>query len=139
MPTATKRVQSKEYRTWTNVKYRCYTPSCPFYKDYGGRGIAMHESWRNDFSAFLRDVGMAPSELHSIERLDNQKGYEPGNVCWATKKQQALNRRTTKFVEHGGMVMCLADWARHVGISPVKLNKRMKRGWSFERAIGAVA
>jgi hypothetical protein len=72
---------------------RCENPNDQAYPRYGGRGITVCPEWRADFAAFLRDVGRRPNPELSIDRIDNDRGYEPGNVRWATAKQQANNRR----------------------------------------------
>lgn len=82
-----------EYQTWLNVKARCGNPKNPRYADYGGRGILLFSPWQEDFAAFLAAVGPKPSPRHSIDRIDNDKGYEPGNVRWATPEEQSGNRR----------------------------------------------
>ena len=81
-----------EYHIWTNMKQRCHNPRQPRFADWGGRGIAVCERWRNDFAAFIADMSMRPSSLHSIDRIDNDRGYEPGNCRWATPTVQAANR-----------------------------------------------
>jgi hypothetical protein len=87
---------SIEYDTWQSAITRCYNTRRSDYKDYGGRGILMDSELRSDFSAFLNEVGRRPSSKHSIDRIDNNKGYVRGNLRWATPKQQANNRRNSK-------------------------------------------
>ncbi len=88
--------RSPEYVAWQNMRSRCNNPSHPQYSYYGGRGISISSDW-DDFSVFLEHIGNRPSDAYSIDRIDNMRGYEPGNVRWATKKQQALNRRSVKI------------------------------------------
>jgi len=88
-----------EYKCWQQLKARCLNPNHRAYPDYGGRGVIVHEDWAEDFVAFLRHVGPRPSPKHSLDRLDNDRGYEPGNVAWRTKVQQNNNRRPHR--KHG--------------------------------------
>lgn len=83
---------TKEYRAWKAAKARCYDPKSAFYHRYGGRGISMCERWRHSFEAFLSDMGRKPSHDMSLDRINNEGNYEPGNCRWATAKQQANNK-----------------------------------------------
>jgi len=83
---------SPEYRCWQQIRQRCLNVQHPRYKDYGGRGITIHPQWVDDFALFLKDVGKRPTPTHSLDRLDNNGSYVPGNVRWATVKQQNGNR-----------------------------------------------
>ena len=88
------RDSTPEYEAWCEMNKRCYNPNFHGYSNYGGRGIKVrHAKWRKDFSSFFAYVGHRPSYKHSLDRIDNDGHYEPGNVRWATKKQQANNRR----------------------------------------------
>ena len=82
---------SPEYEPWRSAKRRCFNPKNEHFDRYGGRGITMCPEWRDSFEAFLRDVGPRPSPRHSIDRINNDGNYEPGNVRWATKREQMLN------------------------------------------------
>ena len=95
------RGRTKEYRAWSHIKSRCYNPKVPCYPRYGGRGIRVCDEWLGSFTAFLRNVGRAPSPKHSIDRVDNARGYEPGNVRWATATEQSRNRRPRSCWKHG--------------------------------------
>lgn len=87
-----------EYTAWKEMKRRCTSnPESRYFKDYVGRGIDVCPQWRDDFVRFLADVGRRPSSRHSLDRINNDRGYEPGNVRWATKSEQNRNTRVVKL------------------------------------------
>jgi hypothetical protein len=127
--------KSREYVSWQHMLRRCDSPSRPGWENYGGRGIKVCERWRQSFVAFLEDMGPKPSPKHSLERIDNDGDYEPGNCRWATRVEQSRNRRSTRFIEYQGETLSLAEWADRLGIShAVLLGRLNKGGWSVERA-----
>lgn len=81
------------YATWQGIKQRCFNTTHHTYLNYGARGITMAPQWKDDFEQFVKDVGEKPSPKHSLDRIDNDGNYEPGNVRWATATEQAANRR----------------------------------------------
>lgn len=88
--------KTTEYRTWQAMKTRCHNPRSKWFPYWGGRGIKVCEEWRNSFEAFLAHIGPKPHKRLSIDRIDNERDYEPGNVRWATAHQQMKNRRAWK-------------------------------------------
>lgn len=116
-----------EYAAWLGAKARCHNPANRYYKDYGGRGITMCNAWRADFAAFLRDMGRKPSSEYSLERKDVNSGYEPGNTCWATRLDQANNKRTNHRLHTGET---LAQAARRMGLNYGTITKRIRSDWS---------
>lgn len=123
------------YNAWRSMWRRCTKKTCREYKCYGAKGVAVCESWRS-FSAFLRDIGPRPSPDHSIDRYPNQTGnYEPGNVRWATAKEQQQNRTNNVLLSLNGETLCLSEWARRNGITRSSLRGRLASGWTLERAL----
>jgi hypothetical protein len=87
---------SSEFRTWVNIKQRCYNINTPYYINYGERGIKVCNRWLESFENFYEDMGPKPTPYHSIDRINNDGNYEPSNCKWATKKEQQNNTRRNK-------------------------------------------
>lgn len=82
-----------EYLVWKSMRYRCSDPRHKSWKDYGAKGVSVCPAWRNDFAAFFAHIGPRPTSRHTIDRFPNRRGnYEPGNVRWATRSEQELNK-----------------------------------------------
>ena len=129
-----------EYTSWNAMKQRCSDPRCRSYPRYGGRGITVCERWlgKSGFSNFLADMGEKPSASHSIDRIDNDKGYSPENCRWASNKSQSVNKSTNSLVTFRGKTQCVSEWALELGIDRQCLRDRLFRyGWSLERAMTA--
>lgn len=121
-----------EFRAWREIKYRCNTETAQAYHLYGGRGISIHKDWQHDFLSFFNHIGPRPSPAHSIDRIDNNKGYEPGNVRWATKKEQANNRSVTQRLECAGVIMPISIWAEIFGVKLKTLDRGYRKGIPLE-------
>lgn len=91
----------REYSAWNAARRRCHDPDVKAFPSYGGRGISVCPEWFVSFDAFLAYIGPRPSDEHSLDRIDNDRGYEPGNVRWATRSQQMANRRTAQQMASG--------------------------------------
>lgn len=131
---------SREYSTWTDMKTRCFNPNSTAYRNYGGRGITVCERWKNSFDAFLEDMGRKPSKSYSIDRIDNNGNYEPGNCRWATDSEQARNRRNfskvagVKLVTVNGESKTVAEWCEIYKCLPATAYLRLKQGYKGEAA-----
>lgn len=115
---------------------RCTNPKDRAFPAYGGRGILVCESWMT-FDNFIRDMGLRTSPHHSLERIDNSKGYSKENCRWATRLEQVRNTRRNVILEHDGKRMCLLDWAKHIGMPYNRLRSRIRYGWDTARALTA--
>jgi len=127
---------SSNHAAWVNMIQRCENPKRREYKYYGPLGVRVHESWRNSFPTFLRDVGRRPSAAHSLDRFPDPNGnYEPRNVRWATDAEQARNRRNTRTVMVDGHRMSLVEAYLCTGVKPGTIAQRLRAGASDEEAV----
>ncbi len=121
------------HRSWISMRNRCNNPNNPGYEYYGGRGITVCERW-SSYTNFLEDMGERPKGT-SLDRRDNNKGYEPGNCRWASRVVQENNKSTNRILTVDGQSMTVAEWARHLGVNKASLKNRLHLGWSDERAV----
>ena len=119
---------SLPYNSWQAIKARCLNHTSKDYARYGAVGITICKEWESDFIAFFDYVGEPPSKYHTIDRIDNSKGYEPGNVRWATRSQQQRNKSNTVYVTDGVSTIHINDVAKSLGISRGAAHLRLKRG-----------
>jgi len=119
-------VGTPTYYTWGAMLQRCHNPKSSKYQDYGARGITVCEKW-HDFLAFYADMGARPQGM-TIERIDQNKGYYPGNCRWADNYEQASNKRNNIVVTFNGQTRILREWARHLNIGYAALRHRYKAG-----------
>lgn len=117
---------------WHNMISRCHNQSNRQYYMYGARGVSVCAEWLVSFEAFRDHVGERPAPGYSLDRIDNARGYEPGNVRWATAAEQARNTRRTRIVEISGERMCVKDWSRNAGIKEGLILHRLKQGITGE-------
>lgn len=127
--------RSAEYRLWAGMIQRCTNPHRDNYARYGGAGIRVCDRWRNSFAAFLADLGRRPSPKHTLDRIRFGGNYEPGNVRWATPKEQFYNRSVSILVDIGGTQRSIYELAISTGISPYTLYGRYSKGLRGEALV----
>lgn len=127
--------QTPEYRTWTRINSRCFDRGSKDYPNYGGRGIVVCERWRRSFERFFADMGPRPTGTYSIDRIDNDGPYAPGNCRWATPRQQLNNRRTNRRMTAFGRTATASELAELHGIARHVVYSRLDRGWDIEAAL----
>jgi hypothetical protein len=119
-----------EYSAWKGMIQRCHNTKDKSYKNYGARGIRVCTEWRNSFAVFLDAIGKKPTSLHTVERINNDGNYEPGNVRWATRLEQNNNTRKNRFIESAGETKTLSQWSRQLNIPVTTLWHQLNRGGS---------
>lgn len=119
--------KTREHTRWYSAFTRCFHPGVTGYADYGGRGITMCKRWAESFEMFLQDMGPCPDGA-SLERIDCNGNYEPGNCRWATATEQANNTRKNVFITFDGRTQSIAQWARELGVPPGRIWYRVSVG-----------
>lgn len=128
--------RTRLYRIYEGMKTRCENPKRREYKNYGGRGIAVCNEWKDDFKAFYRwAMGNGYAENLTIERKDVNKGYSPKNCCWIPQENQSNNKRNTIFLTYNNETKPMSVWARELGVSYWTLRWRKEKGYSDTEAI----
>lgn len=122
------------YQVWTDMRARCLSPKCHAFKWYGGRGIKIDPAW-DDFAVFLLDMMPSWQMGLTLERKDNNGDYSSQNCIWASRKQQALNRRDNRRITVRGVTKTITDWARSLGGNNALVHHRLELGWSLEKAL----
>ena len=123
------------HNSWRGMKERCSNPNFKQYKDYGGRGISVYQYWQKDFKSFLYwAVKSGHQQGLQLDRKDNNKGYNPCNCRWVTRKENNRNKRDTRYIEYNGTKKSLSEWCEIYGFNFKTLSNRISRGWEIERA-----
>lgn len=125
--------KSRAYVCWNNMRSRCGDPSNHRFSDYGGRGITVCERWQV-FENFLTDMG-EPEAGKTIDRVDVNGNYEPGNCRWADDREQRFNKRSNRLLTFLGRTQPLNAWAEELGVPRTRIWARLNLGWSAERAL----
>lgn len=125
---------TRTYECWESMIQRCTNPRCKAFSNYGGRGIKVCKRWRDSFEAFLADMGEKPTGLQ-IDRIENDGNYEPSNCKWATRKEEARNKRSNRHLTINGETRCLAEWSERSGIKSGTIRERIKAGRDLKSAI----
>lgn len=125
---------------WLDIKDRCYNPNNSEYNRYGGRGICVCDEWRNNFSAF-KDWALENGFQKSltIDRIDNDGDYEPGNCRWVDRATQSRNTSRNHYLTVNGRTQTVMDWAKEKGLNESVIRRRILRGWSDERSVNTPA
>ncbi|WP_159392812.1 hypothetical protein [Methylobacterium sp. C1] len=127
--------RTSEYGIWRHMIQRCTDPEDAAYCNYGARGICVCERWAASVDNFIADMGLRPSSDHSLERVNNDGNYEPGNCRWATWSEQMRNTRANRFVDHNGEHMLLLDACEQAPVSTATVRQRLVAGWDPHRAL----
>jgi hypothetical protein len=133
---------------WHAMRFRCRNPENAQYPDYGGRGVVMCDRYHDSLTEMLADLGDKPSPAHStIDRQDNEGGYTCGkcdhckrngwaaNLRWATRLEQARNKRNNVWLEFNGERLCMSEWGARLGVTAGHIQSRLKCGWSIEKTL----
>lgn len=128
--------KTRLYNIWSNMKERCGNPNNTFYYNYGKKGIKVCDEWEFNYKEFKKwSIENGYTDLLTIDRIDNNKGYYPNNCRWTDYKTQENNTSRNHKLEYKGIIRTMAEWADTIDISYTTLRKRINDGWSIERAI----
>lgn len=130
--------QAAEYHVWEAMIGRCTNPRHQSFVYYGARGISVCQRWM-EYANFISDMGRRPTPKHTLDRIDNNNGYEPSNCRWALWKEQLRNTRRNRMIAFRGKTQCLSAWAEEVGLSASVIRKRIDSNWPLEEAMCAKA
>lgn len=124
------------YHTYKHMKQRCYNKNCKDFKDYGGRGITICDEWLNDFMAFYNlAYENGYKDTLTIDRIDNNKGYEPSNCRWISNQEQQNNKRNNVLLTYNGKTQTMAQWVECLGLKSGTVRMRHHRGWSDKECL----
>lgn len=126
--------RTPEWIAWIAMHDRCTRKAHPAYHHYGGRGITVCERWKT-FENFLEDMGLRPEGRYTLDRTDNDKGYDPDNCRWATYTEQENNRRGNRMATINGVTKSVSSFAHEYGEKPVRVFHRLYMGWTIEEAL----
>lgn len=128
--------RTRLYNIWSNMKRRCFSETRRDYQWYGARGITVCPEWKNSFPAFMVWALESGYQDHlTLDRIDTNGPYAPWNCRWATRKDQANNRRSTRYITMDGRTQSIKQWADELGIEKTTLWRRFDNGWPVERAL----
>lgn len=122
------------WQSWRGMCKRCLDPRNQDFHSYGGRGITICQRWLGSFESFLEDMGIRPDD-HSLDRIDNDGNYEPGNCRWATRSNQQRNKRSNHHLTYSGETLCIAEWADRLNVPHWLIRSRLRYGWTTEDAL----
>jgi len=135
-----KKCQTTEYKSWSGMITRCYSINNKKYRIYGQRGITVDSSWRHSFETFLLDMGLKPSPIHTLDRINNNEGYSKDNCRWATPKEQSRNNSRNIRIKHNGhefttMTECIEKNVSTDSKIISRISTRISRGWDIAEAL----
>jgi len=129
------KADTPEYKAWAAMRLRCFSPDDVSYRNYGGRGISVCPEWATSFASFYLDMGPRPSSKHTLERRENDKGYNKGNCVWATRAHQNRNYRRNVFLVFQGISMVKKDWARFLCVTYQALDYQLSKKKDFAEVV----
>lgn len=129
------KTRTPEHKIWVEMRQRCNNPNSQSYDRYGGRGIKVCSAWEDSFQAFIADMG-ARSAGQSLDRIDNDKGYGPGNCRWASRTEQQRNTSRNIMLSYNGVTQCVSAWAKQLNYTDKLIWNRLNNlNWSVEKAL----